>query len=427
MEKAFNEICDEQIPLFKCYEYDEALNSLMNLEKQTRNGGDAISTGRVLIAIVELIFDAKNFNSLNEFVMNLMKKRSQLNDAVVAMIQKCIEFVDRLNDKNEKLKFCETLRLVSYGKIFLEIERARITRTLSTILESNGDLVGAAKIMEEIHIEVISSIGNREKIEFLLEQMRLCLANGDSVKTQLFAKKINKNLFKNSDCKSLTFKFYAIMIELDEKKSNLNTSRHYQAVVDTEIVMISANRRQRMMSCAILYCILAPFDNEQNNMMLSLLRNKITCEIPVVKEILQLFLSKDLISWSNFCDKYKNVLLYFTFFNVDEIHGKNCWKTLRSRVIEHNIRVISTFYTRIYISRLSELLSLSNLETEEFVISLIDSGTIQAKIDRLKEIIIFTKSFNDGNAQLNSWTSDIGTIMDLIKKTTHLIDCSDKI
>lgn len=430
MEKDFKEICDEQIPqimkVASSWNYDKAINSLINLEKLTRNGGDAISTGRVLVAIVEILFKSKNWNSLNENLIILTKKRFQLKEAVVVMIQKCIEFIDEIANKDEKLKLIENLRLITDGKIHLESERAHLTKILSLILEANGEIAKAYKIMEEVQIEAFSSIGNKEKMDFLLEQMRLSLANKDSIKTQIISKKINKNLFKNSEYHPLKFKYYGIMILLEEQTSFLNTSCHYQAVLNTELVLLSSNRRQRMMSCAILYCVLAPFDNEQSNMMLNLLKNKICDEIPNEKEILKLFLSKDLISWSKFCENYTKNLLCFSFFNLEETHGKNCWKNLRSRVIENNIRIIALFYTRIYISRLSELLSLQNEETEEFVINLIGTGTIQAKIDRPLEIIIFTKSTN-GDEMLNKWSSDVRNIMDLIKKTTHLIDCVDKI
>ena len=35
----------------------------------------------------------------------------------------------------------------------------------------------------------------REKLEFLLEQMRLCLAKSDYIRTQIISKKINTKIF----------------------------------------------------------------------------------------------------------------------------------------------------------------------------------------------------------------------------------------
>lgn len=57
-------------------------------------------------------------------------------------------------------------------------------------------------------------------------------------------------------------------------------------------------------------------------------------------------------------------------------------KTFRSRVVEHNLRVMAKYYTRIKISRIAQLLDLSPAETEEFLSSMVVTKTVQAKTDR---------------------------------------------
>jgi len=39
----------------------------------------------------------------------------------------------------------------------------------------------------------------KEKVEFILEQMRLCLAKKDFVRTQIISKKINTKYFQETD------------------------------------------------------------------------------------------------------------------------------------------------------------------------------------------------------------------------------------
>lgn len=39
----------------------------------------------------------------------------------------------------------------------------------------------------------------REKVEFILEQMRLCLAKHDYVRTQIISKKINTKFFQDKE------------------------------------------------------------------------------------------------------------------------------------------------------------------------------------------------------------------------------------
>ena len=58
-------------------------------------GCDTHSTGRVLVTIVELLFEAKDWTQLNDRIQDLVKKRSQLKQAVAKMIQKCCTFLDR--------------------------------------------------------------------------------------------------------------------------------------------------------------------------------------------------------------------------------------------------------------------------------------------------------------------------------------------
>lgn len=41
-------------------------------------GADALSTGRILVAIVRMCFEAKKYELLNENIVQLTKKRGQL-------------------------------------------------------------------------------------------------------------------------------------------------------------------------------------------------------------------------------------------------------------------------------------------------------------------------------------------------------------
>ena len=77
-----SETCDKKLPeaeqVAASGRLDEALELLAGLEKQTRSGADTHSTGRVLVTIVQLCFNAKDWQQLNERIIDLVKKRSQL-------------------------------------------------------------------------------------------------------------------------------------------------------------------------------------------------------------------------------------------------------------------------------------------------------------------------------------------------------------
>lgn len=81
------------------------------------------------------------------------------------------------------MEFINTLLEITEGKIYVEIERARLTRTLATIKEQEGNVNEAADILQALQVETFGSMEKREKTDFILEQMRLNLARKDYVRT----------------------------------------------------------------------------------------------------------------------------------------------------------------------------------------------------------------------------------------------------
>lgn len=72
-------------------------------------------------------------------------------------------------------------------------------------------------------------------------------------------------------------------------------------------------------------------------------------------------------------------------FSAASESGRKRWADLKSRVVEHNIRIMAKYYTRLSLSRMAELLALSENETEEFLSSMVVKGTVEAKTDRVSE------------------------------------------
>lgn len=136
MEVDYSETVAKKIPEAKKLaekNLAEALEMLMNLEKQTRTGADTHSTAKVLVCIVQICFEAKAWTILNEHIVMLTKKRSQLKQAVVKMVQECCKWIaeDKMPSKEIELELINTLRTVTEGKIYVEVERARLTHRLA--------------------------------------------------------------------------------------------------------------------------------------------------------------------------------------------------------------------------------------------------------------------------------------------------------
>lgn len=120
--------------------------------------------------------------------------------------------------------------------------------------------------------------------------------------------------------------------------------------------------------------------------------------------------------------------------------GTKRWENLHQRVIEHvcnsvkhyarpvsnvpapqNIRVIASYYTQITLTRLTQLLDLSPDAAERTLCKLVTDKTVKAKIDRPAGIVDF-KQRQTADQTLNEWSGDLGKMLGLIEKTSHLIN-----
>lgn len=96
------------------------------------------------------------------------------------------------------------------------------------------------------------------------------------------------------------------------------------------------------------------------------------------------------------------------------------WEDLRKRVIEHNVRVIAKYYTRIQMPRLTQLLDLTEDETEKYISELVTAKTIYAKIDRPARVVSFAKP-RDADDVLNEWSGNMKSLLGLLERIDHLI------
>lgn len=83
-------------------------------------GTDLKSTTRLVQAIVELEYDARDYAQLNSSISILSKKHGQLKGAIQAMVELAMSWLDEIKQRDgvEKwLELVETLRTVTEGKV----------------------------------------------------------------------------------------------------------------------------------------------------------------------------------------------------------------------------------------------------------------------------------------------------------------------
>ncbi|XP_035630147.1 26S proteasome non-ATPase regulatory subunit 12-like [Oncorhynchus keta] len=267
----------------------------------------------------------------------------------------------------------------------------------------------------------------KEKVELILEQMRLCIAVKEYIRSQIISKKINTNFFTEDGTEESKLKYYNLMIQVDQHEgSYLSICKHYCAIYDTPCILEDSSKWQQALKSVVLYVILAPYDNEQSDLVHRINEDKKLEEIPKYNDLLKQCTTMELMRWASLVEDYGEELREGSpdspatdVFNCSE-EGEKRWKDLKNRVVEHNIRIMAKYYTIITMERMADLLDLSIDESEEFLSNLVVNKTIYAKVDRLAGIINFQRPKHP-NDLLNDWSHKRNSLMSLVNKTTHLI------
>lgn len=173
------------------------------------------------------------------------------------------------------------------------------------------------------------------------------------------------------------------------------------------------------------FIILAAYDNEQSDLIHRIQRDSRNAQIPQDAQLVKLFTVPELMRWPMVAKQFGPHLTETDVFDVekddsDDPKAYKRWEDLRKRVIEHNVRVVAKYYTRIQIPRLTELLDLTEDETEKYISQLVTAKTIYAKIDRPARIVSFAKP-RDADDVLNEWSGNMKSLLGLLERIDHLI------
>lgn len=400
---------------------NEAIDKLLVLEKQTRAAGDAISSSKVLVCVVSLCYNVKDWTLLNEHITSLCKKRGHFKLAVTKMVQKCCEMVPEIEDKERKMELIEVLRTVTEGKIYVENERARVTRTLADIYEKEDNLEKAAKVLQELQVETFGTMEKKEKVEFILEQMRLCFETKDYIRTSIISKKISTKYFDTEDTEELKLRYYRQMIDLNlHHKEFLAVSKNFYEIYNTASVKEIEQKWKESLQRVVLYLILSEYNNEQSDMLARIKTDSNLAKLPYYQNVLMCFDTAELLNWSILKKVYSQHLKSGPGEPASPLDKEENWDVLQMRVVEHNIRVLAKYYTRISTQHFANLLHLDPKEAEKRLCEQVVKAVVTAKIDRLDGIISFTKP-KDTEEILNAWSGNLNSVMNLIGNVNHLI------
>lgn len=359
------------------------------------------------------------------------------------MVQQAMQYIDETPDLDSRIELIKTLNNVSAGKIYVEIERARLVRKLAKIKEEQGLIAEAADLMQEVAVETFGAMAKTEKIAFILEQVRLCLDRKDYMRAQILSRKINPKGFDADTSKEkkkpkegdnmveepppeipsiLELKriYYELMIRYHSHSNDyLEICRSYKSIYEIPAVKEDPSQWIPVLRKICWYLVLAPYDPMQSSLLNATLEDKKLSEIPKFRALLKYFVTMEVIQWVPFWEVYQTEFEQETNMPGGFL-GDKAAEHLRERVIEHNILVVSKYYSRITLSRLAELLCLSIQETEKHLSDMVVLKTLVAKVDRPAGIVSF-RTAQDSNEILNSWSVNIEKLLELVEKSCHQI------
>lgn len=301
----------------------------------------------------------------------------------------------------------------------------------------------------------------REKTEFILEQVALCIESGDWTQAQILSRKISTRYFARKpkktpeqleaerkkkeeedkkrqpsdppveptedDVTDLKLRYYEQQVTLAKHDGAfLDACKHYRQVLDTESVENNPEQLRATLQRVIYFILLAPYDNEQSDLLHRInLDARNLAEVPKDAALLKQFTISELMRWPMVEQQYgEHLLSTVDIFSKDKTveDGKafSRYEALRHRVIEHNVRVVAKYYTRITFPRLTELLDLSEEETEKYISDLVTKKTVFARIDRPARVVDFEVRRGPDEV-LDEWSGSMKGLLGLLERVGHLI------
>eukprot|EP00479_Gromia_sphaerica_P010259 TRINITY_DN465_c0_g1_i1.p1 TRINITY_DN465_c0_g1~~TRINITY_DN465_c0_g1_i1.p1 ORF type:complete len:229 (-),score=33.84 TRINITY_DN465_c0_g1_i1:380-1066(-) len=205
--------------------------------------------------------------------------------------------LDDMADEETRMKTIDVLRDISRGKMFVELEFARLSSMKCRNSENSGDIKQASEILQEVQVETIGSMELEEKCEFLLEQFRLTLENNDFVRSDLVMKKVApEKLADNEKSRDLKDRYYHLQIRYYKTNSNyLEVCKAYQKLF--ELKKTAADAWQEPLKNAVIFISMAPFDSEVSDIRHHLKDEKLISKLENSRKLLELLTTDVIMKW----------------------------------------------------------------------------------------------------------------------------------
>ena len=99
--------------------------------------------------------------------------------------------------------------------------------------ETEENINMAAKILQDVQVETYGSMDYREKLEFILYQMKIMMKKEDWIRLIIVSRKINPKYLEVEDLEDLTVVYYSYLYLYHKmEKEFLNASKALKKIYD---------------------------------------------------------------------------------------------------------------------------------------------------------------------------------------------------
>lgn len=369
----------------------------------------------------------------------------------------------------------QSLKSQTEGKIHLELEHSRLTFRLAMLAVDNNNKREASDLLVGIQVETVTNMPRLEKIQNVLFQLRIAMDLGDDGRFIVLSRKLNPRALAKDDTRALKMQYFSSMAAYYEKHSQwLPMARCWYEIFQVlshssdsaapavakmpsaflEFVLNNNNNNSSSSSAlstaglcrsltltgaisnTALLCLMAPhitnkdlddqqefcafaksthFQNRLDLLKILEKERALETEVELMHKLLKTFLSEELIrvaSAPSITDLGKHHPLLANFPERRE--------ALSARLSEHDLLVISKFYSCAKIERLAELVGLTAERTESYIMALVDAGELFARFDRVDGVLMFEQA-NKPASLLTEWSKQVEVTAALVERAAQLI------
>lgn len=303
----------------------------------------------------------------------------------------------------------------------------------------------------------------REKLEFILYQMKIMIKKKDMIRLLIVSRKITKKSFVDPNLEDLEILYHVYLYILHHSnKEYIQCATSLLRILDLlvkdpvpEVLnplpntlnpgptfepRVPLSNLDQLFALVLFYTLQSPTSAEKSTLLKNLhTENKYSRFLSnnnKLKTLLDHYRNNNLMSTSI---EHYGALDSSIYQEATEAHFAENRTLLRKNLIRHNVAVAGVFYKRARLLRLSQLFGCEKSETEEVICDMVTDGEIVAKIDRLDGIVVFGRNkmtergelcaieSNKGTISrgdeeiLDEWVDDVNKLMDKVDQTCSLI------